>query len=27
MRMHTGTSPSSGSDFNVTLAVGVAYAL
>jgi hypothetical protein len=27
MRMHTGTSPSSGSDFNVTLAVGVSYAL
>jgi hypothetical protein len=27
MRGHTGTSPSSGSDFNVTLAVGVAYAL
>ena len=27
MRMHTGTGPSSGSDFNVTLAVGVSYAL
>ncbi len=27
MRGHTGTGPSSGSDFNVTLAVGVAYAL
>ena len=27
MRGHTGTSPSSGSDFNVTLAVGVSYAL
>lgn len=27
MRGHTGTGPSSGSDFNVTLAVGVSYAL
>jgi SH3-like domain-containing protein len=27
MRMHTGTGPSSGSDLNVTLAVGVSYAL
>ena len=27
MRGHTGTGPSSGSDFNVTLAVGVAYSL
>ncbi|HEX8114253.1 MAG TPA: SH3 domain-containing protein [Kofleriaceae bacterium] len=27
MRMHTGTGPSSGSDFNVTFAVGVSYAL
>ena len=27
MRGHTGTSPSSGSDLNVTLAVGVSYAL
>jgi SH3 domain-containing protein len=27
MRGHTGMSPSSGSDFNVTLAVGVSYAL
>ncbi|HEX3473709.1 MAG TPA: SH3 domain-containing protein [Kofleriaceae bacterium] len=27
MRMHTGTGASSGSDFNVTLAVGVSYAL
>lgn len=27
MRMHTGTGPSSGSDVNVTLAVGVSYAL
>jgi hypothetical protein len=27
MRMHTGNGPSSGSDLNVTLAVGVSYAL